>query len=433
MTSVRLLAAFALACIACSAAADDTQPQVSEDPPPDDGTTEADAAPPKGKPKQDAGPPAEPPPQTFPTVDTFGGRVIKAPKVVSITFTNDRYATTDDAFIAKLSGSRYWNTIASEYGVGPIAAKTPIHVNERPASLDDTQIQLWLQNKFATDTRFGAADPSTLYMIYYPAGVTVTFSGLTSCTGFGGYHSETLVKGTSIGYAVIPFCEYGAQSTDIDGLTTASSHEAIEWATDPFVASGRAYATTDQAHWLLGATTGGEVGDMCFQYGVPQEIRPTELGYAVQRMWSNAASLAGRDPCVPYVTGAQPFATAIPDLPDETSFADPTYGVDVKTRGVQVSVGQTKSIAVTLHADNPNVTMSVKVVDLARLTAEASGQPAPTGAPEFRYALDKTSGRSGDVVHLTITSVKEAQVEYGFALVTTVGDSVHHWPGLVFN
>jgi hypothetical protein len=429
MTYGRLFAALAITCVACSSTQDDTRPQVPADPPRDDGTS-TNAAPPKSTPKKNAPPPA-PAPQTFPSVTSFGGRVIEQPEIVPISFTNDPWAPTYDDFVPRVAASSYWNTVASEYGVGPLTTKTPIHVAERPASLDDTQVQLWLQKKFDTDARFGAPDPNTLYMIYYPSGVTVTLAGERSCEAFGGYHDETLVHGESIGYAVIPYCEMGTTDDDVDEITIATSHELLEWATDPFVESGRAYAQIDDPHWVTGQIAGSEVGDMCFE----QNARPTDLsGYAVQRIWSNTESLAGRDPCVPHIAGAPGFFTAIPQLTDSYDVKEGSLLSSrlVTTRAVAVHVGESRTIDVQLYAETEGTTFDVSVVDLGTLIA---GQPAPTGtgSPEFRYSLDKTRGKSGDVLHLTITSLIAQNNELGFALISTIGDTTYTWPALVIN
>ena len=81
----------------------------------------------------------------------------------------------------------------------------------------------------------------------------------------------------------------------VDLTTFMASHEMVEASTDPF---GTAYAQTDLDHIAWAYFFGSEVGDMCaFHAGAA--ITPSDIGFAVQRTWSNAAAAAFEDPCVP--------------------------------------------------------------------------------------------------------------------------------------
>ncbi len=104
------IAAFVVAC--SSGDSDGTTAPVAGDPAAtDDGAdVDAGATPPPSK-KKDAGPPAPPPPQPYPTIESRGGNVIASPKVVPITFSNDRFAPNVEDFVPRMSGSRYWDTI----------------------------------------------------------------------------------------------------------------------------------------------------------------------------------------------------------------------------------------------------------------------------------------------------------------------------------
>lgn len=423
---------------ACSSSHDETIVVVPDEPPAvDDADASVDAAPPK--PKKDAGidaaPDAEPPPQVYPTVESRGGKVIKTPKVIPITFEGDAFKTQIEDFVPRLGGSTYWSTIASEYGVGALTVKPAIRVNETPpSSLDDTQVQLWLQDKIANDARFGAADPDTLYSIFYPQGVSVTLSGTQSCASFGGYHSETVAKsGTAISYSVIPHCGGGFAQYDLDLVTTAQSHEMLEWATDPLPFSGPAYDRTDDAHFIWSAVFFPELGDMCFTGGNDIDVRPAELGgYAVQRAWSNKQSLAGHDPCVPYVAGYEPYFVAIPQLPDWLDFKDAFR--TVHTQALQVAVGQTRTIDLKLYSDGPTSgDFTIEVLDRAQIQPGGPAYQSPQGPAEFTYALDVNHGHNGQTVHLSVTGVAPATKGFGFVIITRLGQNVHVWPGLVYN
>ena len=82
-----------------------------------------------------------------------------------------------------------------------------------------------------------------------------------------------------------------------DVMTGASTHEFIEAATDPF-ASNPAYATADEQHFFYDLMPLSEIGDMC-TFESDSFIKPAEIGYAVQRVWSNKLAKAGASPCAP--------------------------------------------------------------------------------------------------------------------------------------
>ncbi|HEY8080210.1 MAG TPA: hypothetical protein VIF62_39040, partial [Labilithrix sp.] len=300
------LAAVAFAC----SSSDSSDPPPAPDPPAVDDTDASVPAPPPPPPPKpkDAGVDAPHVPQPYPTVDSRGGTVIKVPHILPITFASDPFAPNIEDFFTKLAASSYWATVTSEYGMGPLELTMPIRVDETPASLDDTQVQTWLQGKFATDARFSLPFVDTLYAIFYPQGASVTLKGETSCASFGGYHSETVVGSVSVAYSVVPHCGGGFGQYDLDLVTSAASHEAVEWATDPFPFSKPAYARMDDDHWIWTQVLLGEMADMCFTGGNDIYARPTDLGgYLVQRTWSDAQSTAGHDPCVPHIAGSEPF------------------------------------------------------------------------------------------------------------------------------
>ena len=93
--------------------------------------------------------------------------------------------------------------------------------------------------------------------------------GSRSCQAFCGYH-DTLGRG--IYYAVMPFPNCGGclgGMTNLDALTSTSSHELCEAITDPVPGQG----WYDDTH--------GEIGDIC-------AWQTKKLGnYTVQLEWSN--------------------------------------------------------------------------------------------------------------------------------------------------
>ncbi len=242
-----------------------------------------------------------PPPQ----VQSYGGNVLSAPNIYGILFSSDDASTAASLadFTSKIGSTTYWTGAVSEYGVGPATAQI-ITVTDTPqASMQDSDVQSWLVSKFGTDPSFPTAPgPNDVYIIYYPAGVTITLQGMASCSTFGGYHDETSFNGQPVAYAVLPRCSYPG-ATDSEVATGSASHELIEAATDPYPMSNPAYTIPDYADiFLVDALGGGEIGDMCAQN--PQAFTTFPgFPYVVQRVWSNTQAAAGHDPCQPEPQG----------------------------------------------------------------------------------------------------------------------------------
>lgn len=358
---------------------------------------------------------------TFAQAVSFGGSVVKAPKIVPIIFAADSSKQQIIDLSAKLATSAYWGTISSEYGVGPLTAKPAIVLSESaPTTIDDNQIGPWLASKFSSDAaRFGTPDSSTLYAIFYPDGTTVTNQSRTGCTEFGGYHFETSVGTTPISYSVVPRCGSFGGLNGFEVTSFSTSHEVLEWATDPFPATSPAYMSVDDDHAIWGRVFLGELGDLCTQ--LDTQTVPADLGFTVQRTWSNASAKAGHHPCAPITK--DPYFTAFPAKSDTISAIDP-FGQQIMTKGFKVPVGQSKTIDLTMYSDAEVAPWTVKVIDLTQLTG---------AAPEFTYSLDRSKGSAGDTLHLTITGTAPAQQGNGFLLYSSVGKLANFWPVWVTN
>jgi hypothetical protein len=322
---------------------------------------------------------------TAPQMVKVTGDVLTAPKVLPIFFANDAtvQAQVED-FLHMLSGSSYWTTTTSEYGVGAVTILPTIVTTETPPTTD-TALLSWIGHHFTGQNGWPATpDPQTIYSVFLPAGVVLHTSGGDSCQAFGAFHDEaTTPGGTPVVYALMPRCGGG-----IDELTISLSHEVIEAATDPLVNSNPAYQDLDPDHYVWAYTPGAEVGDMC-EY-VETAAQQLVGNYYVQRTWSNASAAAGHDPCVPAPT---PFMGAAPMLMDSASIPSIHSG-NVTTKGVQVPLGTPKTIDVVLFSDAPTSDYTVHATDVAHFM----GQPT-----ELSFAWDAQTGHNGDKLHLTIT------------------------------
>lgn len=138
----------------------------------------------------------------------------------------------------------------------------------------DAQIQTALQDWIRNGT-VPPVNSNTLYFVYLPPGVTaVDPSNGSSCQQLCGYH-WFIAANPEVYYAVMPFPDCGGclgGLSQIEALTSISSHELCEGVTDPHPWTG----WNDDSY--------GEIGDICAWQ------TDTVSGYLVQKEWSNAAN-----------------------------------------------------------------------------------------------------------------------------------------------
>ncbi len=328
------------------------------------------------------------PHQPFPRASSYGGPVLSSPNLVSITFSNDQSAmvTAADDFVATVGGTAYFAAATQEYGVGTPTVATPVHLSEMAAtSLSDSQIQSWLSAKISgSDPAFPPASTQNLYVIFYPAGTTISYGGATSCQSFGGYHGS--VQGYP--YVVVPRCNGFNGLSLTDGMTAAGSHEIIEATTDP-LQNNPAYADVDQDHEIWSMLLLGEVGDLCAQ-DQTSFYKPLGYTYEVQRSWSNANSEVskGGDPCAPELPG-EVYFNAVPVMNDTVTMS--YQGQSFTTRGVKIAQGASKTIDVQLFSEGPTSAWQVAATDMTQ------------NGTNLGLSFNQSTGNNGDVLQLTIT------------------------------
>ncbi len=366
----------------------------------------------------------------MPTVVDFGGSVNATPVFTAVTFPGYDLETEAQQFVSTVGGTTYWTEVVAEYGVGPAVAMAPVVLSEpAPTNIDDTAIQTWLAGKLdgsAPNAAFGTPSSSSVYVIFYPTGTTVTLQGLESCVngGFGGYHNSVQLTsgpwaGLSVSYAVVPECSFDA--TTAEDLTESGSHELIEATSDPLPETNNpAYVQTDENDivWeiILG---GGELADMCAQNPNAFFVAP---GFTtpVQRSWSNAHALAGHDPCQPSAVGVTYFnAVAVMNAPVTLTY----MGQGIPTQGLQIPLHASQTVEVDLYSDGPMGDWTVSANDLSQYLGSG---------PYLDFSWDRTTGTNGTKLHLTITPVAGGM--FGgepFEIVSASGSLENYWLGFV--
>jgi hypothetical protein len=352
----------------------------------------------------------------MPLVDWNGGRVMTAPKIVTVTFGSDTQRGQLEQLGDTLTSSAWWDAVSSGYcagtkciGKGSGGGHVNIPTTGLATSFTDSSqgqassIQEYLQARIADGT-LPQPTEETLYVVYLPAAVSITLDGASSCREFGGYHNTltyTPEAGAAIPvpYAIVPRCDSTTTTT-----TIAASHEIIEAATDPDVGNTNvAYYMVNEA-W---AFAGGEVGDLCVDFTGGGTDTVLEGAFTVQRSWSNTEAKAGHDPCVP-APANDVFFGAAPAAAQQK---------------VVLAAGKSVVIDVTAFSNGPMADFTLSAVDFGLFT---------TGSSHLSFSFDKTTVHNGSKVQLTVTmktAPPRGSAFYG--IVATSGKKKHFWPAAV--
>lgn len=365
-------------------------------------------------------PPGYPAPHPpLPQAVKAAGPILAPPVITVVTFMGDPLAPDAEAMVGALAVSGYWKQTTSEYGVGAPILRPPIHLAGPPAgTLDDSDIIAWLTTELdGKHPDFGAPAPNAIYVLVYPKGTRLTLDGGRSCFDFDGYHNSlALPNGKQVAYAALPRCpSFGGMGTSLDSLTLAISHELIEGTTDPYPLATPAWTDVDKDSLGWGAVIGGaELGDLC-EYNPDLFVKPGDIGYTVQRTWSNAAAKLSRDPCVPAAPNQFYFNTA-PVLTDTIQVPIDAMHM-APTKGMSIPAGKSKTIELDLFSQGPTPNWDLSV------------RPSYYGSSQFDFTFDKTSGKNGDKLHLTVAvNSADPSGQDGFFIISTMGGVQRLWP-----
>ena len=212
----------------------------------------------------------------------YGGPVISHPKVYAVFWGDNVDPETQEKigpFFTNMLDSTYmdmltqYNTnitaVDGRHGTdqtlnrGTFAGNIKITPINTSSSLSDADVQHELDAQLAAG-KLPAATPDSLYMIYFPSGVSISIEGQRSCSSFCAYHEGfNSAKAGPVYYGVMPVCGFGCgvAGSTFDSMSVVSSHECMEAVTDPFPTPGDKPAFP-QAWNDAG---GQEIGDLCAQ------------------------------------------------------------------------------------------------------------------------------------------------------------------------
>jgi hypothetical protein len=322
-----------------------------------------------------------------------------------ITYDSDTNRTDIEKFVPMYAASKAWAAHTKEYGVGALTVLGPQHIaGTAPGTLNDSDLTAMLtKNLTGASPAWGAPDANTIYAFFIPTGtIEDDGNGEKSCTDLDGYHASFVVNGVEVPYAVIDQCPGGFDqgATPLQQLTIVASHEIVEAVTDPYPDDVPGYAQTDDAHAVWTVATDGEVGDMCASADT-YLWQPSDMTYAVQRMWSNAAAAAGHDPCGGDPT--EPYYETVPAQPDAVTIS--WNQASWKTKGSKVPSSGTVTVALTVHADAAAGPFTVTIDDWSSVYTG--------GTACIQGTVPSTPVKDGDVIQATIKVLSYDTTTFG--------------------
>ena len=243
-------------------------------------------------------------PPANPTMLYYGGPVISQVKVVVVLWGGGVPKTTTSAiapFFKAIANSTYIDQFAqySTVGItgvngkpgtnqtivrGSLRGKFKIRPINTSKTLTDGDVQTELKAQIASGA-LPAADLNSLYMMYFPADISISLGGSRSCVAFGAYHEavSATVTPSNIFYGVMPDCGGGFAS-----ITVASSHEFAEAVTDAIPTPGT-HPAFPQA-W--NDANGSEIGDLC--EGRDTTLTAAGQVYTVQEIFTNSTNACAK-------------------------------------------------------------------------------------------------------------------------------------------
>jgi hypothetical protein len=242
-----------------------------------------------------------------PNVASYGGGIIMSKVNVTPVFWNSSVNVSVQAFmppfLTALTDSGYLDMLGEYYAW--IASKAPIGrgttnpavvlvPNNNNKVLSETDVENELNTQIANGVLWFPEDQNTMYMVFFPPGITVTGSSCgTSCVDYCGCHlwNSTSILGSYAGYSwgIIPDfgntsgCRTGCGTSGmLPNMEWVTSHELAEAVTDPDPGNG----------WTP------EIGDSCL--GQTASLVDSQgTSWTVQKVWSNEknACIASNPQC----------------------------------------------------------------------------------------------------------------------------------------
>ena len=332
----------------------------------------------------------------LPVMVKHTGKILASMNLVTIAWSNSTYGKLADDFGNMVFSSQWLKAVGAEYGIkGGTHLKHVLINSPAPTKWTDPDMLQWIKDRVADKTLPAPIGDNTLYMLFFPDQDKFTFddgSGSLLCESYIGYHWYDRLDKNDFTYSVIGDCKLGPED-----VGNTASHELIEVATDPYPdqADGWYLDPPDDDPWAV--QYGSEVADMCVE-----QKSVMEGGIALAPSWSNAAAMAGKDPCVP---GGKPVYESV-------QIVSPS-GVPA------ISVGQTITFTIAGWSTDPNeAPWMVELID-------TDYGPSVT---EQKGMFDAKMLRHGETATVTLTAPRSARRGDFVGGLILSGPDYHIWP-----
>lgn len=357
----------------------------------------------------------------IPQVDNQGGPLLDHMTLVTVSFVGDTHRDTFRAFGHAIGTTTWWHKTLGTYGLADAIVGPDVELASLGTrSMMESEFEAYLAQQ-VTMGNLPPPTPQTLYVVYTPRPLSITLPSLgSSCSGFDGYHGSFPIAlpnpdggaPTTVNAAYAVVCEC---STSLTEMTITAAHEIAEAATDPNIQYSPSYYMYTCDAWeqdLGGAGKAGEVGDLC------SWLTWTEGTWEVQRIYSNAAAAASKNPCQPYdklYFGAAPRTT-------------PKLIGGVKMDG-RLSIARGKSLDVILDAFSEAALPNDFSLYVGQNVGPGANGVSSIG-PSITSSLSKTKVHNGNGVILTISvGATTPTGDYPFVIRSVLNASDYNdWP-----
>jgi hypothetical protein len=339
--------------------------------------------------------------ERLPRIVHRGGPFLRRPEIATVTFEGDDPGVVErlEAFGAMSVRSAWWREASAGYCLGSDDCIGAVRVGPSirlphllPAQVRDVDIEKLLEEEARKGVLAGLG-PESLVLVYLPPGVALSdaYAPRYCEGGPRAFHRMLRAGASSFPFAVIPRCGSEADTT------ATASHEILEAATNPDPSAPGFRLDSNAAF----TATGVEPVDVCTLLNLDRH-RTVELGFRLQRAWSNHEAARGRDPCVPQVPG-RPYAALVP-----------------RSAAIRLPPAETSTLLLDAASDGSISSWSVTAIDL-------TGDQEGTQYVDAR--LDKGEVSVGDVVVLSLRAVRLHPRQTSIVgLLSHVGGYAHLWP-----
>ena len=374
----------------------------------------------------------------IPEMRFFGGRVIKSPSLVTVTFAGMDPTLRDYVrdFDDKMTMTAWWKTVMSGFGVGNGSGGGYAELPDvfSGTNTSDAQVKSYIADQIKSG-KLPFPTSSTMYLLYIPYGALIDLDPSNqSCRQFGGYHgsAEVVTDGGSqrFLFAILNDCRgpNGTTQQLMDDATYVASHEVAEAATDPDINTqdpGGWYMPAGNDAWVT-SRSGGENADLC------NGLAWKETPWSVTRVWNPESAKASGAPCLPSPT-AWNFGAAV-----TTENPHVAQGVGPNAEGyVVVKKGESRDFEVDVFSSQ--ALPDVLQLHVGIYPTPVTGQPYDPNkvfpiTSGVTAKLSQATGTNGDRVTLTISidpSTHTLTKRFAVRAVLSASD-YHSWPAILY-